>query len=504
MKVKLIVTSDIHGYIYPTDYTSKNQVADFGLARIVSAIKTFREEGPCIVIDNGDAFQSSPLISYTLKYKDVPNPVSTIFNDMGLDLFNLGNHDFNYGTDVLFDYIDTIKAPLLTSNILYHDQPLGQTKIIELNQKKIAFIGITTHYIPNWEHPQNIEGFTFVDAYTHLKKEVTNLQGKVDFIIGVYHGGLERDPDTGEPTEWLTGENQGYEMTGIDGLDVLLTGHQHRSLITTINDVIVTQSGFKASEFVVVDIDLETHDIQATQMRAGDYEPDREVLAHLQALEAETQVWLDQPVGTIKDHDLLVHDEFQARLHKHPLISFLNHVQMDATGADLSCVALFNGALGFNQSITMRDLVSTYVYPNTLVVKAMTGAQLKAMMEHAAQYFDVDDQGRIKVTDRFAFPKPQHYNYDMFDGVTYTIKVSNPIGSRILDLKHKQQPVLDTDILSVVMSNYRAMGGGDYHMVLEAKTLFSGQAEMTQILADYFHKHSPVVVKHQENIRVIL
>lgn len=504
MKVKLIVTTDIHGYIYPTNYTTPNNVSNFGLARIASAIKELRKSGPCILIDNGDAFQSSPLMAYTLKYKNIENPISLSFNAMGYHLFNLGNHDFNYGQPVLFDFINQSQAHLLTSNIFYEGQPLGQSTIMEVAGKKLGFIGITTHYITHWEQPHHIVGFEFEDAYTHLKKEIAQLKDQVDLVIGVYHGGLERDPQTGEPTEFLTSENQGYDMAHLEGLDLLLTGHQHRSLVEKINGVLVTQSAFKGEEFIVVEIDLESKSIQAQQIQAKNYDPDPEILALFSELENETQGWLDLAVGSIKDHDLLIHDEFEARLHKHPLISFLNQVQLDYTQADVACVALFNGASGFNQSITMRDLVSTYVYPNTLVVKEMTGALLREMIDYSSLYFDVDENNQVKVTDRYAYPKPQHYNYDMFDGVSYTIKASNQAGERILDLRFKGKPIKDDDIFKVVMSNYRAMGGGDYTMVLDAPTLWMGQAEMTEILSEYFLRHSPVQVDHHDNIKVIV
>lgn len=60
-----------------------------------------------------------------------------------------------------------------------------------------------------------------------------------------YHGGFERDLQTGEPTEVLTGENQGYVMCQeVEGIDILLTGHQHRYIAhTKVNGVAVLQAG---------------------------------------------------------------------------------------------------------------------------------------------------------------------------------------------------------------------------------------------------------------------
>ena len=503
MKLKLLVTTDIHGNIFPTNYTTKDNIENFGLARIVSAIKKMRKEHPnLILIDNGDAFQGSPLMTYALDH-NYKNPITEVFNMIGYDYFNLGNHDFNYGQKILWDYIQENNAKLLTQNIFYKDKPLGSMEILEIEDKKIAFIGVTTHYIPNWEKPSHIENFSFDDALTSLQNTVDHIKASVDFVIGIYHGGLEKDPKTHIPTEMLTGENQGFDMSQIEGLDILLTGHQHRTLNLNLFDTVITQTAHKAEAFALVTVDLETGDITSELISSKAYEPDQEVLNHFETLQNKTQDWLDQDVGSLKDHDLLVEDGFEARLHKHPLISFLNQVQLESTGADISCIALFNDAKGFNQNITNRDLVSTYVYPNTMVVKKMDGKTLKDMIDYASMYFDVDEKGNVKVRDHYAYPKPQHYNYDMFDGISYTIKASNERGSRILDLMYQGSPIEDDQIFKVVMNNYRAMGGGDYDMALNAKTLQTYQDEMIEVLSDYFKKHSPVSIKHEDNIHVI-
>ena len=127
---------------------------------------------------------------------------------------------------------------------------MGKTEIIEHKGKTIALIGVLTQYIPNWERPDHIAEMTFQDAFTAMEAEVNRVKDQADIVIGMYHGGLERDPLSGEPTERLTGENQGYQMSTIEGLDLLITGHQHRSFVEEINGVVITQCAFKGQEFV--------------------------------------------------------------------------------------------------------------------------------------------------------------------------------------------------------------------------------------------------------------
>ena len=289
MNLKLFVTTDIHGNIFPTNYSTRENIENYGFARISTAIKEMRKKEDIILLDNGDALQGTPFLTYAHKNKDkFKNPVAQAYNDLDYDYINLGNHDFNYGPDVLKKYLNESKAKLLTSNLSIDGKAPGTTQVIEKEGKKIAFIGLLTQYIPKWEQPNHIVNMNFFSAYDHLKSEIERLKPEVDYIIAMYHGGLERDPDTGEPTEPLTGENEGYQMTDIEGLDILITGHQHRSLIKRINKVLVTQSTFKAQEFVTIDLDLEKGTSSAIIHDASNYAIDQDFLKQFSELQNQT------------------------------------------------------------------------------------------------------------------------------------------------------------------------------------------------------------------------
>jgi 2',3'-cyclic-nucleotide 2'-phosphodiesterase / 3'-nucleotidase len=232
------------------------------------------------------------------------------------------------------------------------------------------------------------------------------------------------------------------------------------------------------------------------------YAIDRQIEPLVSLLEKQTQIWLDQPLGKIDNISLRIHDGFMARLQKHPLVSFINQVQKETTGAQLSATALFNSAVGFNESITMRDLVSTYVYPNTLVVKKISGKDLKRMIEKCANYFEIEND-EITVNQEYVYPKIQHFNYDMIDGIEYTLKISNPRGSRLISCTYLGQKVDDNDFFTLAMNNYRAVGGGDFDMVAVSETVLDTNRDMVEILAEYIQNHSPVTVDHKQNIHII-
>lgn len=504
-RIRLLATSDVHGYIYPYSYADGKTFFG-GFARLKTLIDSLKDENT-LVLDNGDVLEGSPLSFY--HYHQMPldiSPMTKAMNEIEYDYVNVGNHDFNYGEEALMMHLQNLKAPCITNNWYYYDKPFGPTYVVrEFDGIKVALFGLTTQYIPNWESKDHIAHSRFHSAYETAKKTVETIQRleKPDYIVCMYHGGFERDLQTGLPSEDLTGENEGYAiLKSVPGIDVLLSGHQHRSLSGRLFNTSYTQTAANGAELACVDIYPDTHTIE-THILPCDTEPDADLLAKVQNEEDACQEWLDTPLGESRI-DLSIKDENDARLHKSQVVTFLNQVTMEVTGADLAANAIFLGATGFKKEITMRDLVSTYVYPNTLVVKKVTGKVLREYLEKTAEFFAVKAGNTIGVNPAYDFPKPQHYNYDMLDGVEYIIKVSNPVGSRITSLTRHGEFVKEDDEFTLAINNYRASGGGNYDMLKNAPTVKEISSSMVEILADYILKKKVIDFEPVHNIEVIL
>lgn len=500
-RIRILSTSDLHGYIYPYTYIA-NESAPLGLARIKTMIDTLRDENT-IVIDNGDTIEGSPLTFYHyLKKPEAVCPITKVMREIEYDYVNVGNHDFNYGMDALYTHLNYLNCPCITSNvILKNGESLGPQYVIhEAAGKKLAIFGLATHFIPKWENPNNIEGMQFLDCLESAKKIVQTIKDNenVDYIICVYHGGFEQNPETGELTEDYTGENQGYHMIQeIEGIDVILAGHQHRVYCGTLKNTVYTEPGFNGQYLSCVDIDTTTNSI-TPQILPVDSEPDKSILDLVQNEEDECQSWLDTALGTT-NINLHIDDENDARLHKHQLITFLNKVQLEETGADISASALFLRATGFNKEITMRNLVSTYPFPNTLVVKRVTGKILREYLEKDLEFWAIED-GKIRISPFYDFPNPQHHNYDMLDGIEYSASISKPIGSRLTSLTRNGVEIKDDDEFNLVINNYRASGGGNFFMLKDAPTMKEYHASMVDVLANYIIRHKVIDFEEKNNI----
>ncbi|KAB2333280.1 bifunctional metallophosphatase/5'-nucleotidase [Cytobacillus depressus] len=515
IKITILCTSDIHGTIYPIHYAN-NEPVEWGFSKIATKIKMEKDRDPhLLLIDNGDLIQGSPLTYHYAQFlREQEQPMVRLLNQLAYDAAVIGNHEFNYGLEFLEQAINESKFPWLSANLLdsISGSPyFGKPYIIkEVKTVKIAILGITTHYIPNWEKAEHIQGIEFSDALQETKKWVSYIKEneKPDVLIVSYHGGFERDLGTGEPTEVLSGENQGFAICQeIEGIDVLLTGHQHRMLTGMINGVEIIQPSFKGQAVGKVTLTLNKEkEIVAKNsdlLLVDDVEADREVLQLAALYEEKTQKWLDTPIG-ILDHDMLITDPLQVRIQDHPLIEFINYVQMDVAGVEISNTALFdNSSPGFPKNVTMRDIVANYIYPNTLTVLRLTGHDIKAALEQSASYFTIDQAGEIAVNPSFIEPKPQHYNYDMWEGIEYILDISKPIGQRVTKLHFKGEPLHLDSTFDVVMNNYRATGGGNYMMFKDKPVVKEIPMDMSELIANYIRKRKYIQASLNQNWKVI-
>ncbi|WP_248930119.1 bifunctional metallophosphatase/5'-nucleotidase [Paenibacillus hamazuiensis] len=516
----LLETSDVHGNILPIHYAN-NKPSEVGLAKIATLIRREREQNEhVIVIDNGDLVQGTPLAYHHARLdSESPNPMVACLNELGYDAAVIGNHEFNYGKDFLQKAVKESNFPWLSAGLLNagSGEPFfGKPYIVKTfpDGPKVAVIGLTTHYIPHWENPDHIQGLVFEDALAAVKRWIQYVRDneRPDVIVVSYHGGFERDLTTGEPTEPLTGENQGYAICKeVPGVDVLLTGHQHRSIEgVRIDGVTVVQPGVAGATLGKVRIKLEKRDgAWVVAEKSSELIPvegvqaDQAILDIAKEHEAKAQVWLDQPIGKLKG-DMLVRDPMATRLKDNPLIEFINKVQMEISGAPISNTALFdNISPGFPPDITMRDIVSNYIYPNTLQVIRISGQDMKDALERSASYFKQYDGGPIEVSPDFTTPKPQHYNYDMWEGIEYTINISRPVGERVVELTVNGKPIDPSAEYDVVMNNYRAGGGGNYLMFQGKPVVRDIPTDVAELLATYIMEKGTIEATCNNNWKVI-
>lgn len=516
-------TSDTHAKIFPVNYmTGERQ--NCGLMNIAAEID---KSGNTLVLDGGDSLQGTPLIVYYLEHaEEFPyHPVAEAFNAMGLDYFTLGNHDFNFGYDVIKNYLHAMHGQCLAANVKDLRGELGiKPYVIHTleNGLRIGIVGVVTDYVNVWENPEHLTELEVTDPIEAAENAYFAIAGECDLTVLIYHGGYEEDLETGEKlTE--SRENVACEMAKRTDFDLILTGHQHMPVEgISLYGTYSVQPPANAEKYLHlmarVDVpqagagnDKGEEALQGgftevsftSKLRDVSEKTDRKLYALLEDLEQKTEKWLDQPIGHFKE-EILPEDKLEIALHGSKVAALFNQVQMESVECDFSCTSLGNNPIGFKESVSIRDVYAAYAFANTSEVKEVTREILKEALERCAQYLDLDANGNPYISDVFMKPKIEHYNYDFYAGLDYAFDLRKPVGERVVRLaKLDGTELKDGETYRLVTSNYRATGTGGYEMIGQAPTVYSSADNVQDLLIDYIRKHPSLEIPENVKFEVL-
>ena len=499
-KLTIYFTSDLHGYIYPTDYRSSEE-KELGLFKCASR---FRKDGNTLIIDGGDILQGSPLGAFCHDTIGSAARFAEMMNRCGYDYVTLGNHDFNYGMPYLDSYLDVLRARCVCENVRRDEAGVrfpARVHTLE-NGLRVGIVGIVTDYVNIWEKPEHLAGIAITDPVPAAAAALKALKGQADLTVCVYHGGFERDLATGRVLS-ATHENAAYRICQELDFDILLTGHQHMSVPgQTVSGTFVVQPSDKGQEFLRVEASVSSGEKRfSSETIPAHGECRADWLAEFADMERGAQNWLDQVVGHLETPmtpDTPLHMAAEGTA----LADLFNTVQLAASGAQFSVTSLANDAAGLPQTVRRRDILNAYPYTNTLTVLEITGAVLRRAMERSAEYFTRNPDGSLRVSDCFLEPKVEHYNYDYYAGVTYAYDITRPVGERVVELKANGKPVQDTDVFTACLSSYRASGTGGYDCYVGCPVVREIGTEMSDLLLDYFKRYGGALPLVRGNFRV--
>lgn len=500
-KMTICFTSDIHGYYSALDYASGKPAAT-GLAGCAAA---FDRGANTLLVDGGDNYEGSPF-TYWLFRDPVKGAgiAAEIMNLAGYQLVTLGNHDFNFGKRTLEAYLAKLNARCVCANV-EGVTGVEKTAVVTLeNGLRVGFTGAVSHFVNQWEKPENLQGIRITDAFSAVAQALETLRREqVDVTACIYHGGFEADLATGEILSDTT-ENQGYRICKELDFDVLLTGHQHQAKANlNICGTGSCQTPDRARQFARMEVQVDCNGVITTtsSLMGAAAVPNPEIAEFLAPLERQNSDFLDTPLGEL-DVALQPRDHLDMAEKGSLIANFFNQVQLDASGADLSVTCLGNEVKGFERDVTVRDVVATYIYPNTLKTILVDRVVLKAAMERCAAYFDLDEQGNLRVSQSFLSPIVMHYNFDYISGLEVTVDVRRPVGERVLSMRYQGAELEDGRQLKLCMNNYRATGTGGYPLYAKCELVKDQPTEVAQMIIEYIDAHKQIAVDRTQWMHV--
>ena len=486
----LVATTDVHGRLLGWDYVRDRQ-APGGLSRAASILASLRGQYPghVIVVDAGDLLEGNLLADYFGRVEQRhPDPLVDAVGSLQYDVATPGNHDFDFGTDVLAGAASDASYRYVSANIVTGPRDslvFPQTIVVQRGGVRVGFTGFTTPGVMVWDRRQLGGGMRvrrIADAAPGAMAALD--RAGVDVKVVLIHSGL--GGRSSYDTTGIGPENDAAVLASLSAKpDLVVVGHTHREIRdSVVAGVHYVQPKNWALSLAVVHLWL-VRDTGARRWRLTEVRGDLIPLAAVpeqpsfvqRFADAQQRVraWGDAALGTAGPG----YDARYGRVQSTPLLDFLNDVQRRHAGAQLSATADFDVGAGLpDGAVHRRDVAGIYPYANTLVAVRISGAQLKEFLEHSSAYYRT-----IPTTGSVIDPAVPGYNFDALRGATYRIDLSRPVGSRIVGLAVGGRPVAPGDSFTLATNSYRAAGGGGYDMLRGARVVYDRGENIADLIA---------------------
>ena len=441
--ITLLQTTDFHGAL-ESDARDRGTGRRIGGADFLSAwIDKERATNPegTLVLDSGDVYQGTALSNLT-------DGRATIdyMNEACFDASAVGNHEFDFGMDLLLARMDQAKFPFLCANVL--EKKTGNPpswavpyKVFKRQGVRVAVIGLATPDTPQVTLPQNVAHLEFLDPIETANRLIPELvPAKADIVVALCHmGGFQKSdgPVEGELVELAQ---------GIEGESAILGGHTHRIVSGSVDDTAIIQAGSSGRWVGRVDLvyDREarrvtsssTHitTVYADSLPGESVLPDGDVTEMIHEYRDEIASVLDEVIATAPNGISTGRNESQ-------MGNWMTDLMREATHADFA----FQNAGGIRSSfdpgpVRFADVYRVMPFDNTIVVTEMTGAEVRDYLESAARRGDT-----LHVS-----------------GLHYAVDFRNAEGSRVTSVTLSDgSPLDETHTYRLAVNNFMAGGGSD-------------------------------------------
>lgn len=443
--IDILTLNDFHGSV-------KENGKNIGMVKMVGYINEQKQKNPnTIIVSAGDSYQGTALSNLTYGA-----PVSEMYKAMGVVASAVGNHEFDWGVERIAQWSKEGGFPFLVSNIYDKatNAPVSWAKpyhIQEVAGKKIAFIGLSTVETAYKTKVENVASLEFKAVDEAAKIWIDYLkagkaeEGTPDVIIALTHISANQDNYGTDTTLPVTGDEL-ETLCAVEGLDAVITGHSHTTVAGYVNDIPVVQAYKNGRTVGKLSIELTedqtiktiTPSVADVYKLSSDLVEDADAKVIYDKYEAEFAPIANEVIGKLEG--TLTHD----RSNKN--VSALGYWSCDvmrkATGTQ---IGLTNGG-GLRRTlkegdVTMGDMYEIMPFDNQLVTMEVTGAHLKALINHGIEAESMTD--------------------GQFAGLKVEYDLSKEYENRIVSMTLEDGTPIDMDATYTLVTNDFVLTGGD-------------------------------------------
>ena len=436
-EIVVLSINDFHGALAPA---GKN----VGAAKLADALKVEKAKNPegTIIVSAGDNYQGSAMSN--LLYGE---PVSAVFKEIGIELSAVGNHEFDWGVDKISKWAEDGGLTFVCANIYDKrtNEPVAWAKpyvILDKAGVKVGFIGLATPETAYKTLKANVENNDFKDPVETLVNWMPKVKAAgADLVIALTHLGSFQDKE-GK----ITGE--AAALCEVDGVDAVISAHTHQSVSGLVNGKPLVQAYYNGRTIAKMTFVFDENNklVSAEPLldhlydRPDTLKDDANTLAIYNRYEAELQPILGRVLG--KTTAELDHDRYAG---PSLLGEWTCEVMREKVGVQ---IAMTNGG-GLRTNIPAGEITAGKLYEvmpfdNTLYTMKLSGADVKANIEHGIMNEDI---GWVQIA-----------------GVRVTYDPKAEAGKRITSMVLEDgTPVEMDEYYTVVTNDFMATGGDKYN-----------------------------------------
>src|SRR6266850_918668 len=392
-----------------------------------------------------------------------------LMNAVGTDIAVLGNHEFDFGPDVLRQRIGESRFPWLATNVTHNGALLegaADYVVREIGGVKVGFFGLVTPETTRLSSPG--PGIAFGPHRQAAAAAVRVLRERgAEVVVALTHLNFAEDREIART---------------VPGIALILGGHDHDALTMLEGSTLILKAGADARYLGVVDLTVArqtppsgppTIDVTHAwrMIPVHGMVPDPEVAAlvkrHTDRLDAELTVDIGVARRPLDSRRLVVREGEAA----------IGNLFADAVRAAVGAeAAVLNGggirgdrAYGAGTRLTRRDILTELPFGNSTVLLELKGSDLLEALENGVSRVE-ERQGR--------FPQ--------VSGLRFAFDPARPPMHRIVEATVNGQPLDPARLYRVATIDFLAGGGDGYTSLTRGRSLVDasgGQLTASQVIA---------------------